>query len=187
MPLHIFQKRKELIIYIPQENIRSSVVYSYINRFRIWYDTNDVRPILLEKSISSDEFGGTIDFYGEINGEYTLLDFKTSKKIRLTMFIQLALYVILLEELGYKIDRVGILLVNPKFKDEKYITREKFEKYVKFARGLVNLFWSYFEINEDDEKSIRPRCGHCAVDSMHSDFDRHARSPAKAAVSAPLR
>ena len=143
--------QKELIIYIPQENIRPSVIYSYINSFRIWYNTNDVRPILLEKSISSDEFGGTIDFYGEINGEYTLLDFKTSKKIRLTMFIQLALYVILLEELGYKIDRVGILLVNPKFKDEKYIKREKFEKYVKFARGLVNLFWSYFEINEDDE------------------------------------
>lgn len=142
---------KELIIYIPQENIRSSVIYSYINRFRIWYDTNDVIPILLEKSISSEKFGGTIDFYGQINGKYTLLDFKTSKKIRLTMFIQLALYVILLEELGYKIDQVGILLVNPKFKDEKYIAREKFDKYVKFARGLVDLFWSYYFINEDDK------------------------------------
>jgi len=147
---------KYLIIYIPDGIIPSDVVFSYINRFKIWLKTNNVEPILLEKSITSDKVGGTIDFYGKINGKLTLLDFKTSKKIRLSMFFQLAIYVILLEELGYEIEQVGILLVNPKYKDEKYIARKDFEKYVTFARRLIDLFHSYYNLNNEDkwEESI---------------------------------
>lgn len=138
------------IIYIPDGTVPTDLLYSYINRFKIWFKTHTVEPIFLEKSLLSDKFGGTIDFYGIIDGEYVLLDFKTSKKIRLSMFLQLALYTILLEEYGYHIDKVGILLINPKYKDEKYITRDKLEPYVSFVRKLVDLFHSYFQINNDD-------------------------------------
>lgn len=139
------------IIYVPDGIIPTKVLYSYLNRFKIWLKTNDVKPILLERSISSEKFGGTVDFYGEINGKLTILDFKTSKKIRISMFFQLALYVILLEELGYKVEQVGILLVNPKHKDEKYIQREDFQPYIDFVKGLVDLFHSYYTINNEDK------------------------------------
>ena len=141
----------KLIIYINDGTISNALLYSYINRFKMWLKTHTVEPILLEQKITSDKFGGTIDFYGSIDGKLTVLDFKTSKKIRLSMFFQLALYVILLEELGYEVEQVGILLVNPINKDEKYIQRKDFEKYVIFAKGLVDLFHSYNLLNDDDK------------------------------------
>ena len=142
---------KNYIIYINDGKIPIDVLYSYLNRFKIWLNTNTVKPILLEKSIASDKFGGTIDFYGKINDKYTLLDFKTSKKIRITMFFQLALYTILLEELGYKVEQAGILLINPKYKDEKYIQRNELQPYIDFVLKLVDLFHSYYEINNNSK------------------------------------
>ena len=138
---------KRYIIYIHDGVVPLKVLYSYINRFKIWLNTNDVVPILLEKSISSDKFGGTLDFYGQINEKYTILDFKTSKKIRITMFFQLAMYTILLEELGYQVDQVGILLVNPYYKDEKYIQRDELQPYITFVTKLIDLFHSYYTLN----------------------------------------
>ena len=137
-----------LIIYISNPEISDTTVFSYINRFKIWLNSNTVKPIFLEKSFTSDLFGGTLDFYGEVNGKKTIIDFKTSKKIRVTMFFQLALYCVLLEERGFIVEQVGILLVNPKNKDEKYISRENLQEYIDFALKLVELFHSYFDLND---------------------------------------
>lgn len=135
------------IIYIDDGKMPLDTIYSYMNSFKVWMNTNNINPILLEKKFSSDKFGGTLDFYGDINGKLTILDFKTSKKIRLTMFLQLALYTILLEERGYKVEQVGILLVNPNYKDEKYINRENLQQYIDFVNKLVDAFHSYYDVN----------------------------------------
>lgn len=139
-----------LIIYVPDPDnqVSASEISAYIKSFKEWLSKHTVAPILLEKKFSSDKFGGTIDFYGIIDGQYTLLDFKTAKKIRLSMFLQLALYCILLEENGYKIDRVGILLVNPNHKDDKYITRSDMDPYIIFVKKLLNIFHCYYELNQ---------------------------------------
>lgn len=142
---------KSLIIYVPDGEFPIKLVSSYFNSFKIWYNTNDVEPILLEKSFSSELVGGTLDFYGRINGKLTLLDFKTSKKIRLSMFFQLAIYCILLEENGYEVEQVGILLVNNKYRGEKYLTREELTPYIDFVKELINLFHSYKSINNKDK------------------------------------
>ena len=140
-----------LIIYIDDGKIPISMILQFFKVFKEWYKKHDIEMIFSEKSFSSDLFGGTIDFYGKIDGQYTLLDFKTAKKIRLSMFLQLALYCILLEEKNYKIDRVGILLVNPDNKDEKYLSREEMEPYIQFMKKLVPLFHLYYELNEKDK------------------------------------
>lgn len=147
---------KSLIIYVPTGKFPAKLVSSYFSSFKVWYNTNNVEPILLEKSFSSDLVGGTLDFYGRINDKLTLLDFKTSKKIRLSMFFQLAIYCILLEENGYEVEQVGILLVNNKYRDEKYLTREELTPYVEFVKELIILFHSYKSINNKDkwEESI---------------------------------
>ena len=144
---------KYYIIYINDGKVPLEVLYSYINTFKVWLNTNDVEPIFLEKKIVSDKVGGTIDFYGNINNKRTLLDFKSSKKIRISMFFQLAIYCMMLEELGYQVDQVGILLVNPKVtrNNEKYIQREDFQPYIDFVKGLIDLFHSYSAINNLDK------------------------------------
>lgn len=136
-----------LMIYIDNDRFPISMILQFFKRFKKWTNNHTVKPILLEQEFCSDKFGGTVDFYGEIDGYYTLLDFKTAKKIRLSMFLQLALYCIMLEEKGYKIDRVGILLINPDNKDEKYLTREEMDPYIEVMKNLVDVFHCYYDVN----------------------------------------
>lgn len=67
-----------------------------------------------EETIISTEmgFGGTIDWLGMSNGEYVLIDYKTSNRFKSHHFIQLSAYAYLLEkELGIKISKAYILLL----------------------------------------------------------------------------
>ena len=134
------------IIYIDTD-IDKSEIYYRLNSFFEWYNENKIEPIFQEKEFTSEKYGGTLDLYGLINGEYTIVDFKTSKRIRLSMFIQLALYCILLEKYGYRVDKVGIVLVNGK-KCSQFITREELNPYIKFALQLVDLYHGYYELND---------------------------------------
>ena len=136
----------DLIVYIDDNRFDPLMVLKFFNCFKVWYQQHTIEPILLEKSFCSDKFGGTVDFYGKIDGVYTLLDFKTAKKIRLSMILQLALYVVLLEQNGYIIEQVGILLVNPGHKNEKYISRKDIEQYIIFAEKLVDMFHLHYTL-----------------------------------------
>jgi len=75
----------------------------------------DIRPkiIMSEKSFISDqlETGGTIDRIYNIDGEYVLLDIKTSKAIHNNYWLQVAVYYHLFMELK---DSVGLGHVVPK-------------------------------------------------------------------------
>ena len=76
-----------------------------------WESQHKLDPILLEKPLVSEKYkyGGTLDFYGKIDGILTLLDFKTGKAIYPEHFYQLAGYRNLLIENRYKPARYIIL------------------------------------------------------------------------------
>jgi len=65
-----------------------------------WEKVNKIEPILIEEKLVSEiyGYGGTIDCYCKLNGEYTLLDFKTGKSIYKEMYYQVAAYEQLLRE-----------------------------------------------------------------------------------------
>lgn len=54
--------------------------------FRKWKDDNNVKPLHLEKTVYSKKYGyaGTLDFVGYVNGELTIIDWKTSKNYKIT-------------------------------------------------------------------------------------------------------
>lgn len=139
-----------IYIYIHMGDINLTELKGALKSFREWYDNNKVEPIYLEKKFVSSRYGGTVDFYGKVNGKYTIIDFKTSKKIRMTMFIQLALYTMLLEEKGEKVEQVGILLCNATHKDIKIISRKELDKYIDLAKKLIDFFEVYYNVNELD-------------------------------------
>ena len=143
---HIITKQP----YTINEKDRSLKLLKTLNNFLEWKKTSDIDPILTEEKFVLDEFGGTVDFYGLIDGKYTILDFKTSKDFRLSMFIQLALYCILLEANAYKVDRCGILIVNENKYKTKYIKRKDMDIYIKFAYQLIELFHLFCDINLKD-------------------------------------
>lgn len=79
-----------------------------------WKKNHDIEPVLVEEPLVSDVelFGGTPDFFGLIDGQYTIIDFKTGSDIYDQYWYQLAGYDILLLEKGmpadvFKIVRIG--------------------------------------------------------------------------------
>lgn len=140
----------ELIVFAPTEKFTKETVYSYLNGFFTWFNRNKIEPIFQEHELTCERYGGTVDFYGMVNDKHTIVDFKTSKQIRISMFIQLALYCILLEYNGYKVEQVGIVLANNKCEDTKFITREELEPYVKFADKLIDIYHMYYDLNSVD-------------------------------------
>lgn len=83
--------------YSPTELSASEHSFSL---FQDWKSKHKVVPKLLETPLVSEDYryGGTIDFYGKVDGVYTLLDFKTSNAIYRENTYQLAAYMGLLNE-----------------------------------------------------------------------------------------
>lgn len=122
----------------------------YLNSFIEWKRTHTVQPIFVERQMVSSKFGGTVDFYGHVDIKKTILDFKTSKKPYPSMFLQLAAYCIMLEEQGYEVEQAAIITLSETGYGEKFITRQALQPYIDIFKTLVDLFHSWFEINETD-------------------------------------
>jgi hypothetical protein len=82
-------------------------------KFFTWENSHEVKPIWLEKSIVSEQFiyGGTFDFYGSVDGELNVVDFKTAKNIYEEHFYQAAAYYQAIEEKRRKIQAMRILQI----------------------------------------------------------------------------
>ena len=94
--------------YTPNEIAQASIP---MGKFLEWHKQHKLAPIVMEEPLVSElyGFGGTPDFYGEVDGVLTLLDYKTGKAIYDEAFYQVAAYKELLEEHGYAVESVHIL------------------------------------------------------------------------------
>ena len=90
-----------------------------------WRKGKDVRPVLIEESLTSEihRFGGRCDFYGDVDGVRTLIDFKTGKGIWPEHFYQLAAYSHLLFENGHDRPAVSMILNIPRAESESFDTK----------------------------------------------------------------
>lgn len=102
-----------------------------------WEKVHKVEPILVETPLISEQhrFGGTIDFFGNVDGQPTLVDFKTGKAIYSEFFYQLAAYEQLLSEAGYLVEAIRILRIG----------RNEDEGFEERSIGKLNLQWEAFK------------------------------------------
>lgn len=150
-------------------------VYSYqdqleakhaIDSFYKWYKKNKAiyKVKFTERVVVGECVGGTIDT--GVQGfrdptKITLLDYKTSSGFYLTMFLQLAGYVEIYEEVYGKdtIDGVAVLLLDKKNGDMakcRFIPREKLEPFIscfncllsvaQSTKMLEKMYWEYTEV-----------------------------------------
>ena len=85
--------------------------------FLTWFNAHKIDPIHVERMVLSQlwYYAGTVDFYGWIDGELCVLDFKTSSGLYLEMPLQLAAYAIAItEETGERIDTGWIVRLDKK-------------------------------------------------------------------------
>jgi len=109
-------------------------------KYLAWEKNHKIEPIYLEKQLVSEElkFGGCIDFYGKIDGQLCLRDFKTSNAIYPDTFYQLAGYSYLING---KIDSYGILRIG-RTEDEGFEERNKsnIDKERVIFRNLLEIY-----------------------------------------------
>ncbi len=86
-----------------------------------WVKGKKIEPILVEAMLVDEDlrYGGTPDFYGNVDGVPTLLDYKTGRGIYAEYTIQVAAYCNLITLKGHKIDNVRILSI-PRADDEAF-------------------------------------------------------------------
>lgn len=109
--------------------------------FLLWVEEQDgLELIESEVAYVSDKYnyGGTLDWYGYLNNELILIDFKTSNNFSSKMFMQLAAYKNLLEENGNEVDKVIVLKLEKNFPG--YSVKEK-------ASEEMAVYWKLFKSN----------------------------------------
>lgn len=102
-----------------------------------WEKSHKIEVILAEQPLVSTEhgYGGTIDCFCKLDGQPTLLDFKTGKAIYPEYFYQLAAYEQLLAEAGYLIEVTRILRIG----------RDEDEGFEERSVGKLDLHFDLFK------------------------------------------
>jgi len=118
---HLKGIEPELGEYAPEDvSLAENCVLSYFE----WEKGHSMEPVLVEQPLVHEqmEYGGTIDCLAMLDGSLTLIDFKTGKAIYREMVYQLAAYMRLLEENGYKPEAARILRIG-RTEDENFEDR----------------------------------------------------------------
>lgn len=86
-----------------------------------WLKGHKLEEFVLETPRVSEQFafGGTPDFYGKVDGAWTVLDFKTGKGLYDDMFSQCAGYAVAILESGFPVEQIMLLNV-PRSEDENF-------------------------------------------------------------------
>lgn len=107
---HLSGIEPDLSAYSPEQIDRAS---NSVLKFHEWEKQHTLEPILTEAQLVSEKyrFGGTVDYYGLIDGIPTILDLKTSKAIYDSHIWQVAAYHQLLVEHGYDVQQVRVLQI----------------------------------------------------------------------------
>ena len=89
--------------------------------YKEWRKGKVIMPVIVEEMLVSEDlrYGGTPDFYGEVDGVLTLVDYKTGKGIYSEATLQVAAYRNLIQEKGHPVKGVRILNI-PRSDDEAF-------------------------------------------------------------------
>lgn len=129
------------------------VAIALFKEFLVWAEKNEMRPIKSEISMQCDRFGGTIDSICHIGSTVHMLDFKTSKNIYPSMFLQLAGYSLLCKENAPetygRIEKFTILSISEKNGIQTKSMEKKVieERFVPTFLSLLDTFEKWFALN----------------------------------------
>lgn len=140
----------KIFVFVGGQYSSRFLMIQFMNSFLEWRKLHEVEPIFTEHHMASDQYGGTVDFYGKVDGKCTILDYKTSKRFYPGMFLQLGAYCHMLEEQGYKVEQVAIIRVNQNEYKEKFMTREQLTPYINTFMTLVSLFHMWYKLNIEE-------------------------------------
>ena len=138
--------------YIPHPSLGvEDEVNHLFKNFMAWYEEAKPKAIFQEKQIVGKNYGGTIDLLCNMfDNKIVLLDFKTSKTIHATQFMQLGGYLTLFKEVMpeiYKqIDLCMIVSITPAKVQTVVKSKKEMKKYMDAFTNNYILYDCYNEI-----------------------------------------
>lgn len=111
----------------------------------MFYQQHNIKAKFEEYKVVNHQYGyaGRLDFYGQLDGKWVILDFKTSKSSRWTYGLQLACYRECIEKMGYPVEATYVVHIKPKVRGgvgTAELIEYKYEfKHVKMALELFHL------------------------------------------------
>lgn len=132
-------------------------VETILRQFHTFFKDIPYKTVATEKAIVSAKlgYGGTMDWLTSFSQNLlALVDYKTSKAVNPTMFLQLGAYNNLLEELGIFPDIAGILIINERGCMLHPINREELCMYGKLFNTLFEFYRSWSAVNPKADYAI---------------------------------
>ncbi len=122
-------------------NLAENCLISYYE----WRRGKDIQPITVEEPMVSEKykFGGTVDFYGYVDGILNIVDLKTGKAIYPEMIHQLSAYMQLLIESGREVEKVRILRIGRSEDEgfeERVISAESLKPHFELFANCLNVY-----------------------------------------------
>jgi hypothetical protein len=134
---------------------RKEYDYSIVKKkFVEYFKDIKYRTIGTEMTLISDKlgYGGTLDWLAQIEidnrDKLFLLDFKTNKTIRDTMYLQLGGYYYLLTEIGITVDYAGIVIVNERECGIHPISKDILIKYADAFISILEFYTLWEKLNK---------------------------------------
>jgi len=115
-----------------------------LTQYLKWKSSRQIKTIKTEYIMVSERYryGGTLDALLELNGELTLLDWKTSNSMSLDYKLQLSAYLFLLQEQGIVPSKAALLRLPKDGKDYEYYEARAEEHIQKYGEAwLKALDW----------------------------------------------
>jgi hypothetical protein len=130
-------------------------IMNALSSFVKWWKENkdDVEVIDTELTIHGEYYGGTIDLVCKYKKVRFIIDFKTSKSVYSSMFLQIAGYAKLYEKkMNKSIDGYGILLLDKSEGKKAKLTTITDKKVLKDIKkcfiNTLRFFYSWYELNQ---------------------------------------
>jgi hypothetical protein len=137
---------------LPKDSIIRYDLEKTINHFNAFIKDVEYETLYTELPMVSKDlgYGGTADWVVKINDKIYLMDFKTSKMPRATMYLQLGGYYNLFKEIGIELDIGAIINVNINGCAFHPINKITLEKRAKQFNMLFNFYKEWNETLEID-------------------------------------
>jgi hypothetical protein len=130
------------------DSITKLKIDKLITQFNKLISSREFSTIATEKEMVSEKlgYGGTSDWIVKIDGVLTLVDFKTSSRVKPTMLFQLGGYSNLLAENDIYIEQAAIMLISEDRCELYFKTKDIIEKHAKAFNTLAEFYNQWQEL-----------------------------------------
>lgn len=116
-----------------------------INYAKTFFKEHNMTPATtkgVEMTLMSEELGyaGTLDWLGDMDNLLTLVDYKTSKKVRMNHILQVSAYDQLLQtKKNIKVDRAAVLLIRDTGVTPRFVSREELDRWYSLFQEIKRM------------------------------------------------